>query len=206
MTFTVSAAGLMEPRHRYAWTAGCRTPDSIRMPLDGVLKAAGKEELLLGLSSLSRISRNSRKLMRVLEFLLAHRARILTTNYLITYKEMWVRRHELVQHRHPQAADQRQRDGQPLLLAAGELSARSRRGSSPSTLIWPRSGSRSPSMHSTAVVLLVPLRVLCCLNRGNRQPCHPVGDRRVATARPTGKRTDGRQPGRGIARSIGQLA
>src|ERR1035438_8895798 len=61
MTSTVSAAGLMEPRHRYAWTAGCRTPDSIRMPLDGLLKAAEKEELLLGLSSLSRISRNSRK-------------------------------------------------------------------------------------------------------------------------------------------------
>ena len=34
--------------------------------------------------------------MRVPEFLLAHRARILTTNYLITCKEMWVRRHELV--------------------------------------------------------------------------------------------------------------
>ena len=69
------------------------------MPLDGLLerrRRAEKEELLLGLSSLSRISRNSRKLMRVPEFLLAHRARILTTNYLITCKEMWVRRHELV--------------------------------------------------------------------------------------------------------------
>lgn len=59
-------------------------------------RRAEKEELLLGLSSLSRISRNSRKLMRVPEFLLAHRARILTTNYLITCKEVWVRRHELV--------------------------------------------------------------------------------------------------------------
>ena len=35
------------------------------------LKAAENEELLIGLSSLSRISRNSRKLMRVLEFFLA---------------------------------------------------------------------------------------------------------------------------------------
>ena len=35
MTSTVSAAGLMEPRHRYAWTAGCRTPDSIRTPVPG---------------------------------------------------------------------------------------------------------------------------------------------------------------------------
>ena len=60
------------------------------------LKTAENEELLLGLSSLSRISRNSRKLLRVLEFLLAHRARILTTNYLLTPKEAWVRRHELV--------------------------------------------------------------------------------------------------------------
>jgi len=60
------------------------------------LKAAENEELILGLSSLSRISRNSRKLLRVLEFLLAHQARILTTNYLLTCKEVWVRRHELV--------------------------------------------------------------------------------------------------------------
>jgi hypothetical protein len=39
MTSTVSAAGLMEPRHRYARTAGCWTPDLIRMPLDGLPKA-----------------------------------------------------------------------------------------------------------------------------------------------------------------------
>jgi hypothetical protein len=69
-----------------------------------VLKtAAGGEGLLLGLSSLSRISRNSRKLLRVLEFLLAHRARILTTNYLLTDKEVWVRRRELIKpdSKHP---------------------------------------------------------------------------------------------------------
>jgi hypothetical protein len=45
--------------------------------------AAEGEGLLLGLSNLSRVSRNSGKLLRVLEFLLAQRARILTTNYLL---------------------------------------------------------------------------------------------------------------------------
>jgi hypothetical protein len=60
------------------------------------LQAAESEELLLGLSSLSRISRNSHKLLRVLEFLLAHRAKVLTANYLLTCKEAWARRHELV--------------------------------------------------------------------------------------------------------------
>jgi hypothetical protein len=69
-----------------------------------VLKTAAESEgLLLGMSSLSRISRNSRKLLRVLEFLLAHRARILTTNYLLTDKEVWVRRHDLIKpdSKHP---------------------------------------------------------------------------------------------------------
>jgi hypothetical protein len=69
-----------------------------------LLKTAAEEKgLLLALSSLSRISRNSRKLLRVLEFFLAHRARILTTNYLLTDKEVWVRRQELVKpnSRHP---------------------------------------------------------------------------------------------------------
>lgn len=60
------------------------------------LQAAANEETMLGLSSLSRISRNSHKLLRVLEFLLAHQAKIFTTNYLLTSKEVWVRRHELV--------------------------------------------------------------------------------------------------------------
>jgi hypothetical protein len=60
------------------------------------LQAAEKEEIILGLSSLSRISRNSHKLLRVLEFLLSRKAKVLTTNYLLTSKEVWVRRHELV--------------------------------------------------------------------------------------------------------------
>jgi hypothetical protein len=62
-----------------------------------MLKTAAEDKgLLVGLSSLSRIARNSHKQLRVLEFLLAHRARILTTNYLLTDKEVWVRRRELV--------------------------------------------------------------------------------------------------------------
>jgi len=47
--------------------------------------------LLLGLSSLSRISRNSRKLLRVLDFLLAYEAKIITTNTLLTSKDVWAR-------------------------------------------------------------------------------------------------------------------
>jgi hypothetical protein len=69
-----------------------------------VLKTAAEGQgLLLVLSSLSRISRNSRKLLRVLEFLLAHRARILTTNYLLTDREVWVRHQEPVKpdSKHP---------------------------------------------------------------------------------------------------------
>jgi len=50
------------------------------------------DELILGISSLSRISRNSRKLFRVLEFLLAHNAKIITTNHLITGREVWFRK------------------------------------------------------------------------------------------------------------------
>lgn len=60
-----------------------------------ILEAAGGE-LAIGLSGLSRFSRNSGKLLRVLEFLLAHRARVITTNYLLTCDEVWVRRKGLV--------------------------------------------------------------------------------------------------------------
>src|ERR1022692_1012295 len=38
----VSAAGLTESPRHYAWTAGCRTPEPIMLPLDGLLKAAEK--------------------------------------------------------------------------------------------------------------------------------------------------------------------
>jgi hypothetical protein len=40
--------------------------------------------------------------------------------------------------------------------------------------------------------LPAPLRILCGLTRENRQLCHPVGDRRMATARLAGQKTDGR--------------
>jgi hypothetical protein len=57
---------------------------------------AASEEMLLNVSALSRFSRNSRKLLRVLDFQLAHKSRVLTTNYLLTCKEVWVRRGRLV--------------------------------------------------------------------------------------------------------------
>ncbi|KUL23590.1 recombinase family protein [Actinoplanes awajinensis] len=47
-------------------------------------------------SALSRYSRNSEKLHRILEFLLAHGATILTTNYLIRTTDVWVRRGTLI--------------------------------------------------------------------------------------------------------------
>jgi hypothetical protein len=59
-------------------------------------------EVVLCVSALSRYSRNSAKLHRILEFLLAHQATILTTNYLIRPGDVWVRRGELVK---PVSAD-----------------------------------------------------------------------------------------------------
>ncbi len=47
-------------------------------------------------ASLSRISRHLGKLLRVMEFLLAHDVPILTANYLLRSHEVWVRRGELV--------------------------------------------------------------------------------------------------------------
>ena len=52
--------------------------------------------MVIALSGLSRISRNSRRLLRVVEFFLARRATIMTTNYLLTCKEVSVRRRDLV--------------------------------------------------------------------------------------------------------------
>ena len=47
------------------------------------------------LASLSRISRHLGKLMRAMEYLLAHDVPILTANYLLRPHEVWVRRGEL---------------------------------------------------------------------------------------------------------------
>jgi hypothetical protein len=55
-----------------------------------------------------------------------------------------------------------------------------------------RQGIRAKECHSSVTGLPAPLRVLCHLTRGNQQPCHPVGGRRVTTARLAGQETDGR--------------
>jgi hypothetical protein len=61
-----------------------------------LLQDAANGDALVFTSALSRYSRNSDKLHRILEFLLAHGATILTTNYLIRPTDVWVRRGALV--------------------------------------------------------------------------------------------------------------
>jgi hypothetical protein len=57
------------------------------------LKLAQEQDgLTLGFPSLSRISRDSQKLFRVLEFLLAHNTKLITTNHLLTGREVWFRK------------------------------------------------------------------------------------------------------------------
>ena len=46
-------------------------------------------------ASLSRISRHMGKLLRAVEYLLAHNVPILTANYLLRTHDVWVRRGEL---------------------------------------------------------------------------------------------------------------
>jgi len=60
------------------------------------LRQAMAGDLVLCTSALSRYSRNSAKLHRTLEILLAHGATILTTNYLIRPTDVWVRRGQLI--------------------------------------------------------------------------------------------------------------
>ena len=57
-------------------------------------------------ASLSRISRHLGKLLQAVEYLLAHDVPILTANYLLRPREVWVRRGELatVDHEDPLAA------------------------------------------------------------------------------------------------------
>ena len=57
-------------------------------------------------ASLSRISRHLVKLLQAVEYLLAHDVPILTANYLLRPREVWVRRGELatVDHEDPLAA------------------------------------------------------------------------------------------------------
>jgi hypothetical protein len=54
--------------------------------------AEGGSDAVLITASLSRISRNLSKLMRAMEYLLAHDAPILTANYLLRPHEVWMRR------------------------------------------------------------------------------------------------------------------
>jgi hypothetical protein len=61
-----------------------------------MLYAAAFQGVVLWLSALSKISRNLDKLLRALEFLIAHNATILTTNYMIRGSDVWVRRDSFV--------------------------------------------------------------------------------------------------------------
>lgn len=61
-----------------------------------LLQNAVSGDALVFTSALSRYSRNSDKLHRILEFLLAHGATVLTTNYLVRPADVWVRRGALV--------------------------------------------------------------------------------------------------------------
>lgn len=61
-----------------------------------LLTKATTDGFVLCTSALSRYSRNSDKLHRILEYLLSHNATILTTNYLIRPTDVWVRRGTLV--------------------------------------------------------------------------------------------------------------
>jgi hypothetical protein len=58
-------------------------------------EAAEDGETVWLTASLSRISRNLGKLLRAMEYLLAHDTPILTANYLLRPHEVWVRRGEL---------------------------------------------------------------------------------------------------------------
>jgi hypothetical protein len=61
------------------------------------MEAATASPLVAYVPSLSRFSRNSEKLHRVLEFFLAHGSSVLTSNYLLRSNDVWVRRHRPVQ-------------------------------------------------------------------------------------------------------------
>lgn len=64
--------------------------------LTTMLRQSSEADRVLVTSALSRYSRNSEKLHRILEYLLAHQVTVLTTNYLIRSTDVWVRRGDLV--------------------------------------------------------------------------------------------------------------
>jgi hypothetical protein len=53
----------------------------------------------------------------------------------------------------------------------------------PAMVARPESGRVRPVMMRSVVDLSAPVRILCYLTSENRQLCHPVGARRVATGR-----------------------
>ena len=67
--------------------------------LVGSLRRAAARKKVLCTAALSRYSRDSAKLHRILEYTLAHDVAILTTNHLIRPDEVWTRRGELVKPR-----------------------------------------------------------------------------------------------------------
>lgn len=70
---------------------------------DGMRRLADDDLDVFIVGAMSRISRNSRKLFRVLEFVLAHHASILTTNLLLRDRDVWVRKGRLIR---PDSTDQ----------------------------------------------------------------------------------------------------
>jgi hypothetical protein len=77
-----------------------------RLFVQRMREAAESDDAVWLTASLSRISRNLGKLLRAMEYLLAHDVPILTANYLLRPHEVWVRRGELapVEHKDPLAA------------------------------------------------------------------------------------------------------
>jgi len=59
------------------------------------MREAAEGDTVWSTASLSRISRHLGKLLRAMEFLIAHEVPILTANYLLRPHEVWVRRGEL---------------------------------------------------------------------------------------------------------------
>ena len=74
-------------------------------------RAEGGEDAVLLIASLSRISRHLGKLMRAMEYLLAHDVPILTANYLLRPREVWVRRGDLAPVDHRDSGEGRETDG-----------------------------------------------------------------------------------------------
>jgi len=71
-----------------------------RLIVQRMREAAESGDMVWLTASLSRISRNLGKLLRAMEYLLAHDVPVLTANYLLRPLEVWVRRGALVPVNH----------------------------------------------------------------------------------------------------------